>query len=66
VLDSDGLVVAEATTSADGTFSVQLPAGEYTVEAQPVEGLLGTPAPIELTVVGEVSDIDLAYDTGIR
>ncbi|MEX0826185.1 MAG: carboxypeptidase-like regulatory domain-containing protein [Acidimicrobiia bacterium] len=66
VLDSDGAVVAEATTAVDGTFTVQLPAGDYTVVAQPVEGLLGTPAAIEITVVVEVSDVDLAYDTGIR
>jgi hypothetical protein len=66
VLASDGSVVAEATTEADGTFTVGLPAGEYTIVAQPVDGLLGTPAPIELTVVGEVSGVDLAYDTGIR
>jgi hypothetical protein len=66
VHDSEGAAVAEAATAVDGTFTVELPAGEYTVVAQPVEGLLGTPPPIELTVVGEVSGVDLAYDTGIR
>jgi hypothetical protein len=66
VHDSEGAAVAEAATAVDGTFTVELPAGEYTVVAQPVEGLLGTPPPIELTVVGEISGVDLAYDTGIR
>jgi hypothetical protein len=66
VHDSEGAAVAESATAVDGTFTFELPAGEYTVVAQPVEGLLGTPPPIELTVVGEVSGVDLAYDTGIR
>jgi hypothetical protein len=66
VHDSEGAAVVEAATAVDGTFTFELPAGEYTVVAQPVEGLLGTPPPIELTVVGEVSGVDLAYDTGIR
>jgi hypothetical protein len=66
VHDSEGAAVVEAATAVDGTFTFELPAGEYTVVAQPVEGLLGTPPPIELTVVGEISGVDLAYDTGIR
>jgi hypothetical protein len=66
VLDSAGVVIAEATAAVDGTFTVELPAGTYTLVAQPVEGLMGTPPPMELVVQGDVDDVDLPYDTGIR
>lgn len=66
VADASGAVVAEAVTAQDGTFSVLLAAGEYTLIPQPVEGLLGTAAEQALTVDGPVDGLDLAYDTGIR
>jgi hypothetical protein len=65
----DGAQVAEATTAADGTFLAAVPAGgTYVVEALPVEGLMGTPGPIEIVVPegGEAWAVaDLGYDTGI-
>lgn len=62
-----GEVVAEVTTSSDGTFTVTLPPGVYTLVPQPVEGLPGTPGEQRLLVVdAPLTGIDLSYDTGIR
>jgi len=62
-----GEVIAEVTTSSDGTFTVNLAPGSYTLVAQPVEGLLGTPGEQRLLVVdAPLAGIDVSYDTGIR
>jgi hypothetical protein len=67
VRDGVGPEVARATTDADGSFFVELPAGDYVVEPQPVEGLMGTAATLEVTVVdGRAAQVQLDYDTGIR
>lgn len=68
VTDASGTEVARTITGEDGTFSVRLPAGDYLVTPQPVEGLMGTPTPISVTLVAEVGPEPLAisYDTGIR
>ena len=65
VRDKAGAEVGRATTGADGTYFVDLPAGTYTVVPQPATGLLGTPAAQTVTVVF-VTELDLSYDTGIR
>ncbi len=56
------------TAGADGAFSVQLTPGVYRLIPAPVDGLLGTAAPVELRVrAGDpVTDLAIAYDTGIR
>ena len=57
----------EATTGPDGRFSFDLPAGRYEIIAEPANGLMGTPEPIEVVVVAEPIDVGvLMYDTGIR
>ena len=63
-----GKEVARATSSADGTFRVTLDPGSYRLTAQPVQGLMGTPAPLDVEVVAGVpiSDLQVSYDTGIR
>jgi hypothetical protein len=67
VRDGSGAEVARATTGADGTFFVPLPAGSYQVTPQPVEGLMGTAPEQSVDVAaGARSDIVLVYDTGIR
>ena len=68
VRDADGARVAEVVTGEDGVFLVAIPApGFYVVEGQPAEGLLGTPAPVEVLVgEGSWSVANLEYDTGIR
>ena len=66
IRDAAGDEVATVTLDAGATF-VELPPGDYVVEPQPVEGLMGTPAPMTVTVVdGAGTPIDLGYDTGIR
>jgi hypothetical protein len=68
VLDVDGDEVVVAVTGEDGTFSVELAPGSYQLVAQPMEGLLGTPAPVSVVVAdgGLPEPITLVYDTGIR
>lgn len=70
VLDLAGAEVARATTDASGVYLVALPGGgSYAVEAQPVEGVLGVPAPLVVAVgpgPGDWGAADLHYDTGIR
>jgi hypothetical protein len=69
VLDPGGREVASATTGADGTYLVAVPAGSVRVQAAPVVGLMGTPAPVDVVVPSGPAAwlrVDLAYDTGIR
>jgi hypothetical protein len=67
VKDASGAEVTRATTDEAGFFRVSLVPGAYTVEAQPMEGLMGTPASIAATVVdGQEAWVGIAYDTGIR
>jgi hypothetical protein len=67
VRDAAGSEAARATTGADGSFLVELSAGAYVVEPQPVEGLMGTAAALEVSVLeGLTAQVQLDYDTGIR
>jgi hypothetical protein len=66
VRNADGAEVARVTTDAAGRYLVAVAPGRYTVEAAPVEGLMGIPAPIEVEVTDAIATIDLQYDTGIR
>jgi len=67
IRDRAGSAVARATTEADGSFFVELPAGDYVVEPQPVDGLMGTAAPLAVTVAeGLGVQVGIEYDTGIR
>lgn len=67
IRDGSGSEVARTPTAADGSFFVELVAGDYVVEPQPVEGLMGTAAALEVTVVdGIAARVELDYDTGIR
>jgi len=61
-----GSVLLTVTTDDTGRYYAVVPPGEYAVEAAPVEGLMGTPAPAPVTVRGALVVADLAYDTGIR
>lgn len=64
----DGHEVARLTTDADGSFAVELAPGTYQVSAESVDGLMGTPPPVEVTVLAEgpPTEVPLSYDTGIR
>ena len=68
VASLDGVEVARTTSDAEGRFSLRLAPGAYRLEPQPVEGLMGTAAPIEISVElgGPIADLLVGYDTGIR
>ena len=50
IRDATGADVATIVTDAAGRFQVALPPGVYTVAGQPVEGLMGNPAPLDVEV----------------
>jgi hypothetical protein len=59
-------VVARATTSGDGSFSMRLHAGRYLLEAEPTGFPVGS-KPVEVIVrAGGVSRVTVLVDTGIR
>jgi hypothetical protein len=67
IVDDAGDRVAEIRTDASGDFEATLPAGDYTLVPQPVDGLLGTaPSQTFTTGRGLAPVLDVAYDTGIR
>lgn len=68
IRDAAGETVATARTAEDGSFSVSLSAGRYELVPQPVEGLMGTAAAVDVVVLndGLPDPIILEYDTGIR
>ncbi len=67
IRNAAGADLFRVTTGADGSFFAELPAGGYVVAAQPANGLMGTPAPVNVTVnPGATSLVELSYDTGIR
>jgi hypothetical protein len=44
-----------------------IPVGAYRLVAQPVNGLMGTPAPLEVVITRRnATHVTLSYDTGIR
>ena len=63
-----GQEVARITTDADGEGALAVESGSYVLVPQPVEGLLGTAAPVEVVVEGggETDPVTITYDTGIR
>lgn len=68
VRDEGGAEVARLVTDGDGTAVVELSAGRYRLEPQPVEGLMGTAPPVDMTLVDGVAlePVTIPYDTGIR
>lgn len=68
VTTPDGREVARATSGDDGGFTLHLAPGDYVVVPQPVDGLMGTAAAVDVRVVaGEApAPLSVTYDTGIR
>lgn len=67
IVDQAGDAVATVVTGPDGRFQVDLAPGTYQVQAQPVEGLMHTAAPVTVHVAsGESAEVTISYDTGIR
>jgi len=66
--DASGREVARVSSGADGTFSVALAPGTYRLTAEPVEGLMGTPSPMDVGIeAGQpMMELTVSYDTGIR
>ncbi len=65
--DPAGAEIARGTTDASGALALELAAGAVTVAPQPVDGLLGTAPPIDITIVaGQTLVVTVDYDTGIR
>jgi carboxypeptidase family protein/putative VirB-like lipoprotein len=66
VLTSDGVEAGRTTTDANGAYAFSLPAGPYTLEPQPVEGMFRGAEPIAVTVGDGTTVADIYFDTGIR
>ena len=67
VKGAGGTEVSRVTTDASGLFRLALQPGSYTLEPQPVQGLMGTAAPIPFQVIdGAEVFLDVSYDTGMR
>jgi hypothetical protein len=66
--DASGAEVARVTSAADGTFAVELAPGAYRLTAAPVDGLMGTPEPMDVGVEADqpMTELTVSYDTGIR
>ncbi len=68
VTDLAGSEIARTVTDADGRFTIELAPGTYRLVPQPVEGLMGTAAVVNVTVEaqGLLTGLLVGYDTGIR
>jgi hypothetical protein len=67
VVDAQGHPMGMVVTDADGVAFVGLAPGSYTVQPQPVEGLMGTAPEVAADVLdGVATPVALSYDTGIR
>lgn len=66
VFDSSGATIAHVITGASGEFTFDLRPGAYEVVAEPVQGFLGFPDPVDIVVDDGFVTISLEYDTGIR
>lgn len=67
--NDEGDEVGRTLSGDDGAYELVVgQTGTLTVTGQPVEGLMGTPEPQQVTLTGDVrrATLDLAYDTGIR
>jgi hypothetical protein len=68
ISDRKGTEVGRVTAGQDGSFTFLLAPGAYRLVPQPVEGLMGTAAPIDFDVkAGQpMTEVQVSYDTGIR
>jgi hypothetical protein len=68
IRDRGGSELGRVTSAQDGSFAFQLAPGAYQLVPQPVEGLMGTAAPIDFKVgaAKPMTEVQVSYDTGIR
>ena len=65
--DGRDVIIAQGETGEDGQLTLTVPAGDYLLTGGEVEGLMGAPQPVLVSVVpGITIEVGLAYDTGIR
>jgi len=65
VARKDGAVVAKVKTDRQGRFEVSLEPGQYVLESE--SGGLPLLKPVDITVrAHEFTDVELAFDSGIR
>jgi len=63
----DGSVVTRVTSAADGTFTVDVPPGDYVIVPEPGGDPFPLGAPVGVTVeAGSYAVVEVAYDSGIR
>ena len=66
VLTAAGNEAGRTTTDASGYYGITLPSGPYTIEPQPVQGMVHGSPPVPVVVGEGVTTVDIPYDTGIR
>ncbi len=63
----DGSVVARVTSGEDGTFSVDVPPGDYVIVPEPGGDPFPVGQPVEVSVeAGSYAQVEVSYDSGIR
>jgi len=66
-LRPDGSEAARAVTGPDGSAVIHAAPGDLKLVPQPVEGLLGTASPLDITVSDSTTSVaHFDYDTWIR
>ncbi len=69
IVDSGGNMIQTAHSDSQGHFHLDLPAGQYELRPRPVQGYLGLPEPVIVTVDDQADEdlnIEFVYDTGVR
>ena len=67
ILDGSGNTVAQVRTDDQGNAFAPVGEGNYVVQPQPVEGLMGGAAEVPIAVAGDApAMVTVVYDTGIR
>lgn len=66
ITDEAGREIGTVESDAEGRFSIRLEPGDYVLEPQPYDGLMGTAPPQEFAVTAEPVELFVGYDTGIR
>jgi hypothetical protein len=65
ILDPDGHLVGEVTSSPDGAFRIELPPGDYVVQPSPGGDPFPRAEARSVTVVaGEMSEVEVDYERG--
>jgi hypothetical protein len=67
ILDGSGNTVAKVRTDDQGDAFAPVGEGNYVVQPQPVDGLMGGAEQVPITVAGDApAMVTVVYDTGIR